>query len=117
MAAEGLGDAGPALAELAGGQNQHAVSRRGEIGDGSLHRSRAGAGENDDIVLGADEVLKLRENARVEGAEFRGPVVDVCGGHGKLGSRKERRRSRSKQASFADHAFIVVAPGWRPRSL
>ena len=37
LAAEGLGEAGPALAELAGGENQHAVAGRGEVGDGGLH--------------------------------------------------------------------------------
>ena len=33
LAAEGLGDAGPALAELAGGEHQYAVAGRGEVGD------------------------------------------------------------------------------------
>jgi hypothetical protein len=36
-------------------------------------------------------------------------VVDVCGGHGKLGGGKKRRRSRRKETSFADHAYIVAA--------
>jgi hypothetical protein len=35
--------------------------------------------------------------------------MDVCGGHGKLGGGKKRCRSRSEEASFADHALIVAA--------
>ena len=41
VAAEGFGQGRPALAELAGGQDEHAVPGRGEVGDGGLHRSGA----------------------------------------------------------------------------
>ena len=111
MAAEGLGDAGPALAELAGGEDEDAVAGRGEVGDGGFHGSGAGAGEDEDVVLGADEVLELGEDAGVEGAELGGAVVDVGRCHGELGGGKQWRRARREEASFADHASIVAS--WR----
>ena len=42
LAAEGLGDAGPALAEFSGGEDEDAVAGRGEVGDGGFHGSGAG---------------------------------------------------------------------------
>jgi hypothetical protein len=38
-------------------------------------------------------------------------VMDICGRHGKLGGGKKGGRSRSEEASFADHAYIVAATG------
>ncbi len=75
VAAEGFGEAAPALAELAGGEDEDAVAGRGEVGDGGLHGAGAAAREDDDVVLGADEVLELGEDAGVECAELR-----ACGG-------------------------------------
>jgi hypothetical protein len=36
-------------------------------------------------------------------------VVDVGGGHGELGGREERRRTRREEASFTDHVVIVAS--------
>ena len=114
VAAEGFGEGGPALAELAGGEDEYAVAGRGEVGDGGFHGAGAAAGEDDDVVLGADELLELGEDAGVEGAELGGAVVDVGGGHGELGGGEQGRRARGEEASFADHGFIVASPAGRP---
>ncbi len=113
LAAEGLGDAGPALAELAGGEDEDAVAGRGEVGDGGFHGSGAGAGEDEDVVGGADEVFELGEDAGVEGAELGGAVVDVGGCHGELGGGEQWGRAGREEASFADHVFIVARLGAR----
>ncbi len=75
VAAEGFDQRGPALAELAGGEDEDAVAGRGEVGDGGLHGAGAAARQDDDVVGGADEVLELREHAGVQGRGTRG-----CGG-------------------------------------
>ncbi len=93
MAAEGFGDAGPALAELAGCEDEDAVAGGGEVGDGGFHGSGARGGEDDDVVFGADEVFELGEDAGVECAELGGAVVDVSGCHGKLGGGEQWRRA------------------------
>ena len=111
FAAEGLGDAGPALAEFAGGEDEDAVAGRGEVGDGGFHGSGAGAGEDEDVVFGAEEVLELGENAGVEGAELGGAVVNVSGCHGELGGGKQWGRTRRKETCFTDHRSIVSS--WR----
>ncbi len=109
VAAEGLGDAAPALAELAGSEDEDAVAGRGEVGDGGLHGAGAAAREDDDVVLGADELLELGEDAGVEGAELGRAVMNVSGCHGELGGGKQGRRARSEEASFPDHEFIVAS--------
>ncbi len=110
VAAEGFGESGPALAELAGGEDEDAVAGRGEVGDGGLHGSGARAGEDDDVVFGADEVFELGEDAGVEGAELGGAVVDVGGGHGELGGGEQGRRAGSEEASFTDHVLYCSVP-------
>ena len=104
VTAEGLGDAGPALAELAGGEHKNAVAWRGEIRDRSLHGTGAGAGQQDHVVGGADELLELCENARVESAKLSRAVVDVGCSHGKLSCGKKRCWTRREEARFANHA-------------
>ena len=105
LAAEGLGQVAPALAEFAGGQDQDAVAGRGEVRDGGFHGAGAGAGEQEHVVLRADEDLQLGEHFLEEGAEFRGAVVHVGGSHGELGGREQGGWAGSKKARFADHGF------------
>ena len=109
LAAEGLGDAGPAFAEFSGGEDEDAVAGRGEVGDGGFHGSGAGGGEDEDVVGGADEVFELGEDAGVEGAELGGAVVDVGGCHGELGGGEQWGRAGREESSFADHVFIVAS--------
>jgi len=93
----------PAFAEFSGGENEDAVAGRGEVADGGFHGSGTGCGEEQDVILGADELLQLGQNASVEGAELGGAVVDVRGGHGELGGGEEGGRTWSKKACFAEH--------------
>ena len=110
VTAEGLGDAGPALAEFSGGEDEDAVAGRGEVGDGGFHGAGAGAGEEDDVVGGADELFELGEDAGVEGAEFGGAVMDVGRGHGELGGGKQGGWTGREEACLADHGFYFS--GW-----
>ena len=106
LAAEGLGQGDPALAEFAGGEDQDAVAGRGEVGDRGFHGAGAGAGEEQDVILGADELLQLGEDLGVEGAELGGAVVDVRSGHGELGGGEQRGGSGGEEAGFAEHGGI-----------
>jgi len=109
VAAEGLGECSPALAELAGGENQHAIAGRGEVGDGCFHGAGSGAGEDDDVAgFSADELLELDEDAAVEGAELGSAVVNVSGCHGKLGGGEQWGRTGREEASLADHVIHVA---------
>ena len=103
-----LGQAHPALAELARRQHQHAVSGRGQVRDRCFHRSGTGGGEQDDIVLGPDKGLQVAEYLHVQGAKFRGPVVYIGCSHSELGRRQKRRRAGSKKAGLTDHGSIVI---------
>ena len=110
-AAEVFGQRGPALTELAGGEDENAVAGAGEVGHGGLHGSGARGGEEDDVVLGADEFAEVGEGAGEEGAELGRAVVDVGGGHGELGSGEEGGGAGGEEAGFADHAAIVEGAG------
>ena len=107
LQAEGLGQIHPALAEFARRQHQHAVARRGQIRDRSLHRARPGAREQQHIVLRADKDLQLRQNFGEQRAELRCAMMNVGRRHGKLGSGKQGRRTGRKQAGFADHGSLL----------
>ncbi len=108
VTAEGLADAGPALAEFSGGEDEDAVAGRRQVGDRGFHRAGAGAGEDDDVVGGADELLELGKDAGVERAELGGAVVDVGRGHGELGGGEQGRWAGCEEARFADHRDILA---------
>ena len=48
LAAEGLSERFPALAEFSGGEDEDAIAGRGEVGDGGLHCAGTGGGEEQD---------------------------------------------------------------------
>ena len=107
LAAKRLRQAGPAFAEFTGGQHQHAVARRGQIGDRSLHRPSAGTGQQNDIIFGADKRLELFQNALIQGAKFRSAMVQISGSHGKLRRWQQRSRAGSKETRLMEHASIL----------
>ena len=107
LAAEGLGQACPALAEFAGSEDQDAVAGRGEIGDRGFHGAGAGTGEQEDVVLGADEDLELGEHLLEEGAELGSAVVDVGGSHGELSGRQQRRWAWRKKTGLTNHGLSL----------
>ncbi len=106
LAAKGLGESDPALAEFAGREDEDAVAGRGEITDGGFHGAGSGAGEDDDVVLGADEQLQLGQHFRVESTKLRGAVMDVCRGHGKLSGRQQGGGTGSVETSFTEHGGV-----------
>ena len=108
LAAEGLGQRRPALTELACREHKHAVAGRGEVGDGGLHRSGAGTRKNDDVVLGADELFELRENALIERTKLRRAVMNVGRCHRELRGGEKRGGTRRKEARLANHALILA---------
>ena len=75
VGAVGGGELLPALAERAGGDDDHAVAGRAEVRDGGLHRAGAGAGEEQDVVRGA---AHLREP--LEASRGRAPCSRARGG-------------------------------------
>jgi len=112
LAAEGFGEGDPAFTEFTGAEDEDAVAGRGEVADRGFHGSGAGAGQEQDIVFGADELFELGEDFGVEGAEFGGAVVDVRGGHGELGGWEQWGRSGGVEAGFAEHELISLGkPG------
>ncbi len=107
LAAERLRQARPALAKFAGRQHQHLVARRGQVRHRRLHRAGAGARQQQHIVLRAHKDLELRQHLLKQGAKLRRAVVHVGRGHGKLGRRKQRRRTGRKKACLANHFFLA----------
>ncbi len=110
LAAESFGEGFPALAEFSGGEDEHAISGRGEIGDGGFHGAGAGGGEQQHVVLSADKGLQLPQHALIERAELGGAVVDVRGGHGELGGGQQGGRAGRKKSGFTNHDDDSLAP-------
>ena len=63
--AECLGQADPALAELARRQHQHPVSGRSQVRNRCFHRSGTGGGKQNDIIFSPDKNLQVAENLQV----------------------------------------------------
>ena len=59
IGAELLGDVGEAVAEDADGHRQHLVARGQGIDHGGLQAAGTGAGEQEDVILGLEELLQL----------------------------------------------------------
>ena len=94
------GELGPALAEVAARGHDHRVARLDEIDHGALHGARAGAGEDDHVVVGLIDVLQPGDDVLEDLGEARRPVVDH-----RLTERREhlgrhRGRPGSQQVAF-----------------
>ena len=107
LAPKGFGQAGPPFAEFAGGEDQDAVAGRCEVRDRGFHGTGAGAGEQQDVVLGAHKDFELGQHLLEEGAEFGSAVVHVGGGHGKLGGGQERGWAWGIQTSLMNHGLSL----------
>jgi hypothetical protein len=101
----------PALAKLARRQHQHPIARRGQIRDRSLHGSRAGARQQQHVILRAHKNLQLRQHLLEKGAKLRRAVVNVGRRHGKLGCGKQRSRTGCEQARLVNHDFSSFLAG------
>jgi hypothetical protein len=91
----GLGDLVPALGKGAVHEVQnllfHAVPHRG------LHHARGGRGEDENRLLGVQELFELRLELGIELAELRGAVVDLRSSHGLKDLRSNLNRPGNKK--------------------
>jgi hypothetical protein len=97
VAAVGVGELDPALAELAGRGGEHRLAGAHEVGDGGLHGAGAAGGEGQDVVLGLEDARQLAQHPLVELDEVRGPVVEHRGGHRLRDGRRHRGRPGGHQ--------------------
>jgi hypothetical protein len=88
-AAKRLGQRGPALAELAGGQHEHAVAGRSQVRDRGFHETGARRGQHEHVVLCADELLHVGQHAREQSAELGRAMMRAIGSHRRLRLREE----------------------------
>src|ERR1019366_6917448 len=70
LAGKGLGEIAPAFAKLSGSEHDHFVAGRSQIGNRGLHSSAAGRGENENVVVGADEGLEIGQRTGEDFTEF-----------------------------------------------
>ncbi len=97
LAAVGLAQLEPALAELARGGDRDAVAGRDQVGDRRLHRAGPRGGEGEDLVGGLEDVPQPLERRRVHLDERRGAVVGDRLGHHLAHGRRQRRRPGGHQ--------------------
>ena len=103
LAAEVARHRRPALAEVAGGDGEHAVARRAEVDDRRLERARARAREEEDVVVGAVHLLQAAEHARVDLPEVGRAVVEHRLGERGEHLRRHRRRPGREQVALLRH--------------
>ena len=97
----------PALAERAGGDDDHAVAGRAEVRDGRLHRPGAGAGEEQDVVRGAAHLPEPLERLAEELLVVGPAVVEHRLGERGQHFRRHRRRPRGEQIALVGHALAA----------
>ena len=105
LCVERLHHAGPALAEIPGGEDELAVARRGQVGDRGLERARSGRGEHEHVVLRSVDVAQPREAALVDLAVVARTMVDDRLGQRRQHLRRHRRRPRREQVALPGHAL------------
>ena len=96
LAGKGLGEIAPALAELSGGQHDHLLAGRSQVGNRGFHGAAAGRSENENVVLGADEGLEIGKGTGEDFTEFGRAVMHVRGGDGILSGWKKGSWTGSK---------------------
>ena len=98
----------PAVAERSGRDDEHALARREEVHERGLEGARARRGEEQDVVLGAADLLQPAERPEHELAEVRPAVVDDrrrAGGE-RLG--RHGRRPRRHQVALPHAASVAT---------
>ena len=100
LAAVGLGDLGPALAEVAGGDDDDAVARRGQVRDDRLEAGRSRGRVEEDVAVGAEDLLQPLEALLVGRLEVRAAVMDDRQRHRGEHLRRHRRRPRGHQIAL-----------------
>ena len=114
LAAERARHRRPALAEVPGRDDEHALAGRAEVGDRRLERAGARAREEEHVALGAVHLLQPLEHARVDLAEVRRAVVDDrLGERGEHLRRHGRRPGREQVPLLRHRPQPSAAPGRR----
>ena len=99
--AVGLRESQPALAELASRADQHTLARREEVGQGAFHGARAGARENQHVVLGIVVVLQQGERFRQNLPKRLGAMVNIgCCECARLCLHQQRSGAGSEESFF-----------------
>jgi len=65
-----LADRGEALAESAAAEHEHLVAGRERVRDRGLHAARPRCGQEQDVVLGSQEILKRARQSREQRREL-----------------------------------------------
>jgi hypothetical protein len=97
-------DRRPALAEVAVRDDEDPVAGRAEVGHGAVERSRTGGGVEEDVVLGAEDLVEALEHPRQDRAELRPPVVDHRRRHRTKHLGRDRCRSRRHEVVLLRHS-------------
>ena len=83
-APKSFGQIAPAFAELARGQHQNLVAGRSQVRDRAFHHAGTGRSQHQNVISRADEILHVRQHARVQSAEVGSAVVHGKRSHGGL---------------------------------
>jgi hypothetical protein len=104
-----LGDLRPALAEVAGRDDDDAIARRGEVRDDRLEAGRSRGCIEEDVAVGAVDLLQPLEALLVRRLEVRAAVMDDRERHRGQHLRRDRRRPRSHEIALLGQATVSVA--------
>ena len=111
LAAVPLGDLDPALAEGAGGDDEHPAAGRAEVRHGGLHGARPGGREQQDVGRRPADLLQAVEALAVDRPEVVGAMVDDRSGHRGQHLRRHRRRPGREEVALGRHVPASVASG------
>jgi hypothetical protein len=104
LTAIGAQDMAPSLAELAGADVHRLLSAAHEVDDGPLHRSGAGAVEDERLPPGGlPETAEPLAHVDQGGAKLGGPMVEDLLAEGETHALGNRDRSRCEQSRGTDH--------------
>ena len=102
----GLGDFTPAFAELAALDHEHLLARGEEVGHGRVHGSRARTGQRQNLLPGAEKILKAGLDALHDPHEILLAVMDHVLGQGQADLFRQGSGSGSEQSKFVEHSLF-----------
>ena len=107
---EGPADLDPAITELPGRDGQSTRLGGEEVAHRSFHGSGSGRGEDDDVVVGLEESLKVGPGLEQQFPELVLAMVDQGTGHGQLRGRRDRSRSWGEYPGSPHAAHDITGP-------
>jgi hypothetical protein len=103
IGAVGADEVRPALAEVPSRDDEVPLAGVDEIGYGRLERARSGSGEEQDVVLGAEDLLQPRETPLVRDLEVGPAMVHHRLGHHRQHLGRHRSRAGREQVALLGH--------------